>query len=86
MNICCKQRANSTHSVFCSLKNAMRPYSAMGPRQRIERLLNFNKRLNSAPDSVRALREWELNLEQSLVKIPGRVVDRQQINFGGGYT
>lgn len=60
----------------------MLPYTAMGPRERIERLRNFNRRLTTTEESIRVLKEWELELEKDIVKVTGHVIDKQEIFFG----
>lgn len=71
--------------MFCiifSLKNAMRPFTAMNPVTRINRLLEFNRRLYGQKDSMDTLNEWQLNLERDLVKVTGRQIAAQKLNLG----
>lgn len=67
---------------YFSLKNAMRPFTAMNPSQRIERLLHFNKRLYGNRESMDTLSEWQLNLDKDLVEIKGRQIAQQKILIG----
>lgn len=60
----------------------MRPYTAMNPGQRIERLLDFNRRLYANKDSMGTLSEWQLNLDRELVTIKGRQIAAQKISLG----
>lgn len=69
---------------FRRLKIAMRPYTAMDPPQRIRRLMNLNVRLRGAADSMQTLTEWQLNLDTSLVTVPGRELPAQAIYFADG--
>lgn len=60
----------------------MRPFTAMNPSQRIERLLHFNKRLYDNRESMDTLSEWQLNLDKDLVQIRGRQIAQQKIMLG----
>lgn len=60
----------------------MRPFTAMNPGQRIERLLHFNRRLYAQKDSMETLSEWQLNLDKDLVQIKGRQIAAQKIFLG----
>lgn len=60
----------------------MRPFTAMNPGTRIDRLLEFNKRLYAQKDSMDTLNEWQLNLERDLVRITGRQIAPQKLNLG----
>lgn len=62
----------------------MRPYTAMDPPQRIARLMEFNARLHRTSDSIRTLAEWQLDLDKTLVEIPGRTLAPQKLYFANG--
>lgn len=57
-------------------------HTKIGPVSRVERLLQFNRRLANTPDSSRHLTEWNLALEPELVKIPARILPYPDILFG----
>lgn len=59
-------------------------HTKIGPASRIDRLLQFNRRLANTPESLRHLTEWNLGLEPELVKIPARVLPYPDIVFGNG--
>lgn len=59
-------------------------HTKIGPANRIDRLLAFNKRLANSQESSRHLTEWNLALKPELVKIPARVLPYPDIMFGGG--
>lgn len=61
---------------------AMGEHTRMGPQPRITKLLNFNRRLQQTPESLRVLSEWNLELDQNLVSVPGRILESQTILFG----
>lgn len=56
----------------------------MGPPNRIERLMEFNRRLRGTPNSMATLTEWQLNLDRELVQIDGREFNSQPIYFAEG--
>lgn len=55
----------------------------MGPGARVNKLMEFNRRLMRTPDSMDVLREWNLKLDEVLVQTPGRVLPNEKIIFGG---
>lgn len=57
-------------------------HTRVGPPGRIQRLLQFNQRLHTTPDSTRVFTEWNLRLDDSLVEIKGRVLANENIIFG----
>lgn len=57
-------------------------YTRVGPAQRIERLLAFNNRLQTTPESTACLREWNLNLDNKLVDVPARQLLAEKIQLG----
>lgn len=71
---------------FNSLKNAMKPYSQMVPRTRMQRLLDYNKRVQTTPASVDVLREWNLELDRKLVDVDGHRLKAEQLLFGENRT
>lgn len=54
-------------------------------RRRVDALLSFNTRLRKEPVSINHLKEWNLQLDDKLVEIPGRELDSQNIVFGQMY-
>lgn len=61
---------------------AMADHTRVGPQPRINKLIAFNQRLQGTPDSMTVLREWQLELDRSLVKVEGRELKKQEIVFG----
>lgn len=65
-------------------------YTRVGPRERIDRLTNFSRRLLGNPQAMAELKSWDFNLSNSLVKFTGRVLpienlhvaNQQSINGG----
>lgn len=57
-------------------------YTRVGPAQRIARLIEFNKRLQTTQASTDCLREWNLDLERDLVDVPARQLPPEQIKLG----
>lgn len=60
----------------------MKPYSQMVPRIRQERLLAYNKRIRSTEESMRVLKEWELDLDRQLVQFEGHRLRPEILYFG----
>lgn len=63
---------------------AMSEHTRVGPAGRINKLIDFNRRLRMSPESSQVLRDWNLELSQELVKVPARVLPNENIVFGGG--
>lgn len=59
-------------------------HTKIGPASRIDRLLQFNRRLANSEDSSRHLNDWNLELHKELVKIPARILPYPEILFGNG--
>lgn len=57
-------------------------HTKIGPAARIDRLLNFNRRLASSQDSARHLTDWNLGIDPELVKIPARIIPYPDLVFG----
>lgn len=64
----------------------MKPYSQMVPRTRIQRLIDYNRRIQTTPASVDVLKEWNLDLDRQLVQIDGHRLKPEQLLFGEGRT
>lgn len=60
----------------------MAQYTKIAPSGRIERLLIFNRRLRQSPDSSKQLKDWDLELDPELIKIPARILPYPDIVFG----
>ncbi|KAH8261817.1 hypothetical protein KR038_009051, partial [Drosophila bunnanda] len=68
------------------LMRAMSEHTRMNPDRRIERLRKFNHRLQNTTESVKVLRDWNMDLEQNLIELKGRVISAQKIVFQSGKT
>nr|XP_050862637.1 piwi-like protein Siwi isoform X3 [Vespula vulgaris]XP_050862638.1 piwi-like protein Siwi isoform X3 [Vespula vulgaris] len=66
------------------LMQALATHTRVSPESRIQKLLMFNRRLCSQPNIVKELKEWNLELEDKLVEIPGRVLPTEKIVFRTG--
>lgn len=62
---------------------ALAAFTCIGPADRIKRLIAFNNRLQSTPESLQKFTAWNLQLENRLVNVPGRVLPSETIEFGG---
>lgn len=64
----------------------MKPYSQMIPRTRMQRLLDYNKRVQNSAASVDVLKEWNLELDRKLVELEGHRLKPEMLLFGGDRT
>ncbi|XP_037810785.1 protein piwi [Lucilia sericata] len=63
------------------LMRALADHTRMNPDRRIDRLKIFNRRLQQTEDSVKILNEWNMQLDDRLVEVEGRILDQQKIVF-----
>ena len=63
------------------LMKAMSEHTRVDPRNRQERLRDFNQRLHASEESRRAFNEFGLDLDKSLVTVRGRQIPREVILF-----
>lgn len=61
---------------------AMAEYTRVGPQGRVKQLLAFNKRLSVTQKSMDFLKNWQLQLAEELVEVPGRQLPFEPIIFG----
>lgn len=59
-------------------------HTRVGPQQRLQKLRQFNTRLQNNEKSIQCFREWSLNLGTELVDITARQLPSEQIRFGNG--
>lgn len=65
------------------LMKAMSEHTRVDPRNRQERLKDFNGRLHKSEESQRAFSEFGLELDKTLVSVRGRQIPREVILFAG---
>lgn len=58
-------------------------HTRVNPQGRIDRLLAFNRRLQTEPQVVKEFKEWNLKLDNKLVTLPARIFNPETIGFGG---
>lgn len=63
------------------LMQALAKYTRVNPQSRIDKLMQFNRRLRSEPLIVKELKEWNLNLDDKLLELTGRVLPTERIMF-----
>lgn len=68
------------------LMQCVATYTRHNPKNRIEKLLSFNKRLQNTPNVVTEFTEWNLELDKKLLDIPGRLLNNEVLTFGGNAT
>ena len=57
-------------------------HTRLGPRDRMQRLLQFNQRISTTPASIEVLEQFKMKLDKNLVEINGRLLSPEQIVFG----
>lgn len=65
------------------LMSSLATYTRLNPKSRIDKLINFNNRLRNKPNIVKEFTEWNLQLDNKLLEVPGRVLGPEQLRFGG---
>ena len=64
------------------LMKACSEHTRLGPRDRMQRLLQFNRRIATTPASLEVLDEFKMVLDKNLVDVNGRLLDPEPIVFG----
>lgn len=64
------------------LMRDMSQHTRLSPAQRVERLLKFNQRLQTAERSVEVFRQGQMNLERQLVEFNGHRLLQETVIFG----
>ncbi|XP_015112810.1 piwi-like protein Siwi [Diachasma alloeum] len=64
------------------LMSALAQHTRVTPDKRIDKLLAFNRRLNSSTEIKDEFTNWNLKLDTQLVKVQGRLLAREKIYFG----
>ncbi|XP_011300056.1 protein aubergine [Fopius arisanus] len=64
------------------LMSALAQHTRVTPQRRIDKLLAFNRRLNSTPAIQEEFKNWNLTLDSQLVKLQGRHLPNENIHFG----
>lgn len=59
----------------------MSDHTRMNPSRRLDRLRTFNQRLQTTPESVKVLTDWNMKLDEKLVEVQGRLIAPQKIVF-----
>ena len=55
----------------------------ISPKDRVERLINFNERLQNTEESLKVFKEFNFQLDKKLVDIPGRRLNPEYILYDG---
>lgn len=61
---------------------AVSNHTRLRPSQRVERLINFNRRMHNTAASLAEMERWQLCLSKDLVQLNGRKLPQQEIVFG----
>ncbi|XP_045768793.1 piwi-like protein Siwi [Maniola jurtina] len=65
------------------LMRSLDVHTKIGPSIRIQKLLNFNRRLTQTKEVVEELASWSMTLDSELVRIKGRQLPAENIIQGG---
>lgn len=60
----------------------MSEHTRLEPNKRLERLRNFNKRLQESKSSMETLQLWNMTLDKAVVEVQARILPRENIRFG----
>lgn len=63
---------------------AISQYTRLAPGDRINKLMAFNRRLRTTPESAEVMREWNLQLSEQMTQLNGRRLPSEAIVFGNG--
>lgn len=66
------------------LMQELATYTRLNPDKRVKALKKFNNRVQTTPESVNVLREWNMELEQELMTVDARELPPEPIIFGDG--
>ncbi|KAJ8686462.1 hypothetical protein QAD02_022256 [Eretmocerus hayati] len=66
------------------LMKALAEHTRVSPRDRVQKLMLFNSRLQSVPNVTKELSDWNLKLDTQLVTIPARQLPADKILYGNG--
>ncbi|KAG4079046.1 hypothetical protein HA402_001701 [Bradysia odoriphaga] len=64
-----------------SLMNEVAKHTRLSPGDRIKKLMDFNKRLQTTPGSMANFDEWNFQLDTQLVELKGRQLPMEEILF-----
>lgn len=64
------------------LMRAMSEHTRVNPDTRINKLMEFNKRLRTTPETQKELSSWQMELDSNLLQFTGRVLTREKIHLG----
>ncbi|CAD7013874.1 protein aubergine [Ceratitis capitata] len=67
------------------LMKAMSNHTRLTPNTRIQRLMQFNSRLKNTTASMEVLTSWNMELDNQLVEVPGRILTKSKILFANAY-
>jgi aubergine-like protein len=80
--LCFATGLNDTLKSNFNLMRAMADYTRMDPQRRIERLIDFNKRIQNTPASVKQFDNFQTQLQPDLITLQARELDQENIIFG----
>lgn len=59
-------------------------HTRLNPQKRVEALNNYNNRLQTTPESIKILSQWNMDLKKDLITIKARELPHESIVFGDG--
>jgi len=57
-------------------------HTRLNPNTRMDRLMQFNRRLKASQDSNQVLQSWNVDLASNLVQFQGRMLNQEVMKFG----
>lgn len=65
------------------LMSTLATETRLQPGRRMEKLLNFNRRLCGVPAIMQEFSNWDLQLDNRLLEVDGRELGAENLYFGG---
>lgn len=65
-----------------NLMSKLAEFTRLNPENRAKSLEKFNTRIQTTPESVNVLKEWNMELERELITVPARELPAEPIVFG----
>ena len=64
------------------MMRSLSDHTRINPDKRMQRLMDFNKRLQTSKESAQVLDEWNMKLDTNLVEFSGRQLPQEYMLFG----
>lgn len=64
------------------LMRTLATHTRVTPESRINKLMDFNRRLRQESAVIQEFRDWNMTLDRNLVEVPGRMLPSERLIFG----